>query len=206
MGFFSNSATEQLKAEHQELKAREAAISKSMGTIEFNLDGTVITANQNFLNALGYSLDEIRGRHHSLFVDPAYAGSNEYRAFWERLNRGEFDAGEYKRLGKGGREIWIEASYNPVMDANGKPFKVIKFATDITAKKMRLAEFEAQINAIGQSMGTIELGLDGKVITANENFLNLLGYTLEEAKGKHHSSFVDPVYAASPEYGHSGKN
>ncbi len=200
MGFFSNSATEQLKTEHQELKAREAAINKSMGIIEFKLDGTVITANQNFLGALGYTLDEIRGRHHSIFVEPAYAGSNEYRAFWERLNRGEFDAGEYKRLGKGGREIWIEASYNPVMDANGKPFKVVKFATDITAKKTRLAEFEAQISAIGQSMGTIELGLDGKVITANENFLNLLGYTLDEVKGKHHSTFVDPAYAATPDY------
>jgi methyl-accepting chemotaxis protein len=115
------------------------ALNRSQATIEFNLDGTIVTANDNFLGALGYTLDEIKGRHHSMFAEPAYVGSPEYRAFWEKLRRGEFDAGQYRRIGKGGREIWIQASYNPIVDASGKPFKVVKFATDITAQ-VKLAE------------------------------------------------------------------
>ena len=102
--------------------------------IEFNLDGTILTANDNFLQALGYSLSEITGRHHSMFVEPAERDGAEYREFWAALNRGEFQAGEYKRIGKGGKEVWIQASYNPILDINGKPFKVVKYATDITSR------------------------------------------------------------------------
>lgn len=123
-----------------ELQGVVDAINRSNAVIEFNLDGTVITANDNFLNALGYSLEEIRGKHHSMFCDEAYRSSNAYREFWAKLNRGEFDAGEYRRLGKGGREIWIQASYNPVRDANGNVSRVIKFATDITAMVKLRAE------------------------------------------------------------------
>jgi len=112
-----------------------AAINKSQAVIEFKLDGTIVTANQNFLDALGYSLDEIKGKHHGMFVDPAERGSAAYREFWTRLNRGEFQAAQYKRFGKGGREIWIQASYNPIFDSNGRPTGVIKFATDITAER-----------------------------------------------------------------------
>ena len=111
------------------------AIGRAQAVIEFQLDGTILTANDNFLSAMGYTLDEIKGKHHSMFVDPAYRASPEYRMFWDKLGRGEFDAGQYKRIAKGGRDVWLQASYNPIFDGNGKPYKVIKYATDITVQK-----------------------------------------------------------------------
>jgi methyl-accepting chemotaxis protein len=145
-------------------KGSLAAIDKSQGVIEFGLDGRVLHANTNFLAVLGYTLDEIRGQHHSLFVDPTYRSSGEYRAFWEKLGRGEYDAGQYKRIGKAGKEVWIQASYNPILDGNGKAFKVVKYATDITAQKMEAANSAGQLAAISKSQGVIEFGLDGKVL------------------------------------------
>ena len=177
-----------------------AAISKSQAVIEFNLDGTVIRANDMFLAALGYRLDEVRGKHHSLFVEAAYAASPDYRQFWADLNAGHFRGGEFKRLGKGGREVWIQATYNPILGTDGKPFKVVKYATDVTAAKVKNADYEGQLAAIGKSMAVVEFKLDGTVITANDNFLNVLGYRLDEVKGRHHSLFVDPAYAASADY------
>jgi PAS domain S-box-containing protein len=177
-----------------------AAISKAQAVIEFSLDGKVLDANENFLTALGYTLAEIRGQHHSMFVDPAYRASVEYRMFWEKLGRGEYDAAEYKRIGKGGREVWIQASYNPILDMNGKPFKVVKYATDITTRRMQMADFEGQIAAISKAQAVIEFSMDGKVLDANENFLTALGYTLTEIRGQHHSIFVDPAYRASVDY------
>ncbi|MBC8793268.1 MAG: chemotaxis protein [Tagaea sp. CACIAM 22H2] len=177
-----------------------AALDKSQAIIEFALDGTIVTANENFLNALGYTLAEVRGKHHSMFVEPAYAASAEYKDFWARLNRGEFQSAQYLRLAKGGREVWIEASYNPILNGSGKPVKVVKFATDITATKMAAIEQAGQIDALQRSQAVIEFDLDGKIITANENFLKTLGYALEEIRGKHHSMFVEPAYAASAEY------
>ena len=115
-----------------------AAIRKSQAVIEFNMDGTVLDANDKFLGALGYTIDEVKGRHHSIFVDEAYRQSPDYKEFWARLNRGEYQAAEYKRIGKGGKEVWIQASYNPILDLNGKPFKVVKFATDMTEQKLAL--------------------------------------------------------------------
>jgi len=194
-GFFSNSSSAV-----EELKAKVDAIGKSQGVIEFNLDGTVITANENFLNVMGYSLDEAVGVHHRNFVEPSYARSDAYRQFWEKLNRGEFDAGEYKRIGKGGKEVYIQASYNPIFDSEGKPYKVVKFATDITEQKLRNADFQGKVDAIGKSQGVIEFNLDGTVITANENFLNVMGYSLDEAVGVHHRNFVEPSYARSDAY------
>jgi methyl-accepting chemotaxis protein len=176
------------------------ALNRVQAVIEFNLDGTILTANDNFLKTLGYTLDEIKGKHHRIFCDPAYAASPEYQAFWQKLGRGEFEAAEYKRIGKGGKEVWINASYNPIYDASGKPFKVVKFATDVTEAKLRNAEFEGKINAVSKAQALIEFNLDGTIITANDNFLKTLGYTLEEIKGKHHRMFCDPAYAASPEY------
>ena len=164
------------------------------------MDGTVITANENFLNVLGYTLDEAVGTHHRAFVEESYAKSTEYRQFWEKLNRGEFDSGEYKRIGKGGKEVWIQASYNSIFDLNGKPFKVVKFATEVTEQKLENAEFQGKVDAIGKSQGMIEFNMDGTVITANENFLNVLGYTLDEAVGTHHRAFVEESYAKSTEY------
>ncbi|MFC7690182.1 methyl-accepting chemotaxis protein [Paeniroseomonas aquatica] len=116
-----------------------AAIDRSQAVIEFTLDGRVLHANANFLAALGYTLEEVQGQHHGMFVDPAYRQSADYRAFWDKLGRGEYDAAQYRRLGKGGREIWIQASYNPVLDQNGRPFRVVKYATDIT-EQVRAAE------------------------------------------------------------------
>ena len=179
---------------------RFEAIGRALAVIEFKLDGTILTANENFLKTLGYSLDEIKGRHHSMFVEPSYAATAEYRAFWEKLGRGEFDAREYKRISKGGREIWIQASYNPAFDKNGKPEKVIKVATDITEQQLLKADMSGQISAIGKSQAVIEFNMDGTIVTANENFLNTLGYSLPEIQGKHHSMFAEPDYAKSQEY------
>ncbi|HWU69263.1 MAG TPA: methyl-accepting chemotaxis protein [Stenotrophobium sp.] len=176
------------------------ALNKSQASIEFNLDGTIITANDNFLKAVGYSLDEIKGQHHGIFVESGYRSSPEYRLFWEKLRRGEYESGEFKRIGKGGKEIWIQASYNPICDEMGRPVKVIKYCTDITAAKLRASDFEGQLAAIGKAQAVIEFTLDGKIVHANENFLNALGYTLDEVKGQHHGMFVEPAYRASTEY------
>ena len=177
-----------------------AAIGKAQAVIEFHMDGTVVAANDNFLNALGYTLDEIKGKHHSLFVDEAYKQSPAYKEFWTKLNRGEYDAAEYKRIGKGGREVWIQASYNPILDLDGKPFKVVKYATDVTRQKLVNADYQGQIAAISKAQAVIEFNMDGTVVTANENFLKALGYTLEEIKGKHHSLFVDEAFRQSSDY------
>jgi len=176
------------------------AINRVQAVIEFGMDGKILHANENFLKSLGYSLDEVKGNHHSMFVDAGYRQSPEYRLFWEKLGRGEYDAGQYKRIGKGGKEVWIQASYNPVFDANGKPFKVVKFATDITQQKLQSADYEGQLAAISKAQAVIEFTLDGKVLNANSNFLNVLGYTLDEIKGHHHSMFVEPSYRQGPEY------
>ncbi len=177
-----------------------AAIRKSQAVIEFKLDGTILTANENFCRTVGYSLDEIQGRHHSMFVDEAYRQSAEYKEFWLKLGRGEYSAGEYKRVGKGGKDIWIQASYNPIFDLDGKPFKVVKYASDITAQKLQAADSAGQLAAISKSQAVIEFDLDGTVRTANDNFCQALGYTLAEIKGQHHGKFVDDAYRGSAEY------
>ena len=182
------------------------AISKSQAVIEFNMDGTIITANENFCDAVGYSLDEIQGKHHSMFAEVEYAASAEYKEFWANLNNGSFDSGEYRRLGKGGREIWIQASYNPILDMNGKPFKVVKYATDITAQKLSAADAAGQLSAISKSQAVIEFNMDGTIITANENFCGAVGYSLEEIKGQHHRIFAEPEYANSAEYAEFWRN
>jgi methyl-accepting chemotaxis protein len=180
--------------------AQATAIGESQAVIEFNLDGTIITANENFLKALGYTLAEIKGKHHSMFVEPSERDSAAYREFWAKLNRGEYQAGEYKRIGKGSNEVWIEASYNPVRDADGKPFKIVKFATDVTAKKIRSMESAGKIDAIVRAQAVIEFNMDGTIITANENFLKTMGYSLAEIQGKHHSMFAEPAMRESAEY------
>ncbi len=188
------------KLETADYMGQIAAINKSQAVIEFNLDGTVITANENFLHTLGYALNEIQGKHHSMFVEPSYRESIDYKQFWAALNRGEFQAAEYKRIAKGGREVWIQASYNPILDLNGKPFKVVKFATDVTERKLEAANFMGQLAAINKAQAVIEFNLDGTIITANENFLRALGYSLSEIQGRHHGMFVDPAYRDGSEY------
>ena len=177
-----------------------AAIDRSQAMIMFSLDGKIEYANENFLRTLGYSLDEIKGQHHSMFVDPVYRQSTDYRLFWDKLGRGEYDAGQYKRIGKGGREVWIQASYNPILDQSGKPFKVVKYATDITSEVIRNADFAGQLDAINKAQAVIQFTLDGKILDANDNFLNTLGYSLAEIKGQHHSIFVDVAYRSSTDY------
>ncbi len=183
-----------------EMAAKLAALDKSQAIIEFQLDGTIVTANANFLNAMGYTLAEIQGRHHSMFVEPAYANSSDYREFWARLNRGEFQVAQFKRIGKGGKEIWIEASYNPLVGKNGRPFKVVKYATDVTKQKMEYADLLGQVSAINKSQAVIHFRMDGTILDANENFLSVIGYTIREVQGQHHGMFVDSKYRASSEY------
>ena len=188
------------KLKNADFEGKVEAIGKAQAVIEFNLDGTILFANDNFLKTLGYSLKDVVGRHHRMFCEPNYAASSEYRAFWEKLGRGEYDSGEYKRVGAGGKEIWIQASYNPILDMNGKPFKVVKFATDITVQRLKNAEFEGKVTAIGKSQATIEFNMDGTIVTANDNFLKTLGYDLKEIQGKHHRMFCEPSYTGSSEY------
>lgn len=176
------------------------ALDASQAIIEFKMDGTILTANRIFLAAMGYSLDEIRGRHHGLFVDPAFKESPEYAAFWASLNKGQYQAAEYMRFAKGGRPVWIQASYNPILDSRGRPYKVVKFATDITAAKLQAADYEGQIKAIGKSQAVIEFDLEGNILSANENFLAATGYKLAEIKGQHHRMFMEPAQRQSPEY------
>ncbi|VVE17446.1 methyl-accepting chemotaxis protein [Pandoraea soli] len=193
-------ATPELQMEQQELQAVSAALNRVQAVIEFDLQGQILHANENFLQTVGYQLDEIRGQHHRIFCESDYVASGAYRDFWAKLGRGEFDAGEYKRIGKGGREVWIRASYNPVFDTHGTAYKVIKFATDITADRARQAEFEGKVRAMDLAQAVIEFNLDGTVIAANDNFLNTLGYSLDEIRGKHHRMFCEADYAASPTY------
>jgi methyl-accepting chemotaxis protein len=169
-----------------------AAISRAQAVIAFEMNGTIVTANENFLKAMGYTLAEIQGKHHSMFVEQAERDSAAYREFWAKLNRGENQSAEYKRIGKGGREVWILASYNPVLDEKGKPFRVVKFATDVTKAKLSTADLAGQISAIGKSQAVIEFNMDGTIIGANQNFLRTVGYAQDEIRGRHHSMFVDP--------------
>jgi methyl-accepting chemotaxis protein len=181
-------------------RSQIAAIGKSQAVVEFDMDGTIISANDNFLHAMGYALEEIKGQHRSMFADESQRQSFEYKDFWTRLARGEYQSGEFKRMGKGGREVWIQGAYNPILDLNGRPSKVVMFATDVTSQKLRNADFTGQIAAIGKSQAVVEFDLDGTIISANDNFLRAMGYVLEEIKGRHHSMFVDEAQRQSFEY------
>lgn len=176
------------------------ALSKSLAIIEVKLDGTIMTANQNFLDTLGYTLEEIKGKHHSMFIEHDYLQSDDYKVFWQKLNEGEFFSEQYKRIGKGGKEIWIEATYNPILDRKGRPYKVIKFASDVTKKSLKHAELSGRSNAIDRSQAVIEFNMDGSIINANKNFLGVMGYELNEIQGKHHSMFAPSGYAETEEY------
>ncbi|MBV7534626.1 PAS domain-containing protein [Duganella sp. sic0402] len=195
-----NAPSQVIQTQDIELQAIHAALNRVQAVIEFDLEGKILHANDNFLRAVGYTLDEVQGRHHAMFCEPEFASSPAYKQFWTHLAAGEFDQGEYKRLAKGSREIWINASYNPIMDADGRPYKVIKFATDITENRMRNAEYEGKVSAIGKAQAVIEFDMQGHVLTANENFLDVMGYYLDDIKGEHHRIFCDADYAASAEY------
>jgi methyl-accepting chemotaxis protein len=176
------------------------ALGRSLAIIEFDPRGQILTANENFCRALGYDLAEIKGAHHRMFVDPEEAQSPDYAAFWRQLAEGRFDAGEYRRTAKGGRDIWIQASYNPVFDAAGRVERVVKVAADITAAKLQAIEQESKLEAISRTQAVIEFTPEGEILTANANFLATLGYELDEIVGRHHRMFVDPDEARSADY------
>lgn len=176
------------------------AIDRAQAVIEFDLSGRVLRANQNFLDVMGYAEAEIVGQHHRMFCLPEYVQTPAYQNFWRKLNAGEFESGDFKRLTKSGREVWIHATYNPVFDAEGKVTRVIKFATDVTAVKVRQADMSAKVAAIDRAQAVIEFDLEGHVLNANENFLATMGYTRREIEGQHHQIFCDPDYVKSPGY------
>ncbi len=176
------------------------AIDKSQAVIEFDSHGNILTANENFLSTVGYTLEEIEGKHHSIFLTKEERASDSYKTFWDKLAQGEFYSGEFHRVAKQGTDIWIQATYNPILDIRGKVVKIVKYASDITEQKVKNAYFEGQLTAIGKSQAVIEFDMQGIIQDANQNFLNTVGYTLEEIKGKHHSMFVDAGYRVSSEY------
>ena len=189
---------EKLKA--AEFESKVNAISRAQAVIEFDLRGNILTANEQFLRLMDYTIEEIRGRHHKIFCDPAYAASDDYIDFWRKLGRGEYEGGEYKRLTKGGVEVWLQSTYNPVFDMNGVPVKVVKFASDTTAAKVRNAEFEGKVTAINRSQCVIEFDLKGNILSANQNFLSRFGYSIESIRGRHHRIFCEPAHAQSETY------
>jgi methyl-accepting chemotaxis protein len=189
-----------IQSREQDLQAINTALNRVQALIEFDLDGTILHANENFLSTVGYTLDEVQGKHHAMFCDPEYVQSGAYQALWDKLGRGEYDRGDYKRVGKGGREIWINASYNPIIDDDGKPYKVIKFATVITDTKLKNAEYESKVSAIGKAQAVIEFDMAGHILNANDNFLNVMGYEIDDIQGEHHRIFCETEYANSTDY------
>ncbi|RMP68997.1 hypothetical protein ALQ18_04390 [Pseudomonas marginalis pv. marginalis] len=196
---FASDVTE-VRNRNAEWESKIAAIERSQALIEFTPDGYVLSANNKFLAAMGYTLEEVVGQHHRMFCDPEHASSHAYREFWEKLAKGEYDSNEYKRLSKDGRDVWIQASYNPILDAQGNTYKIVKFATDVTDTKLRTMEHEGKVNAINRAQGVIEFDLSGNILSANENFLGLLGYRLEELKNQHHALFCEPEYVKTTAY------
>ena len=189
-----------VQLERADLRGKLTGLHRSTAVIEFSMEGTVLTANANFLSMTGYRLDQIVGRHHRIFCEPGYVASDEYGRFWQHLRRGEFAEGEYLRLGADGREIWIQATYNPIFDEDGRLVKVVKFANDITVAKARNVDFESRVRAIDRAQAVVEYDLDGVVVDVNENFLALTGYSADEVLGRHHRMFCDPDEAESPAY------
>lgn len=176
------------------------ALQQSQAVIEFTPDGIILSANSNFLDTVGYSLNEIKGQHHRMFCDATYANSEEYRSFWHRLAAGEFVADTFKRFAKGGRPIWLQATYNPIRDRHGKVVKVVKYASDITDQTQKDIDYRGKIEALDRAQAVIEFTPDGTILTANPNFLDAVGYDLSEIKGQHHRMFCDRDYANSAEY------
>ncbi len=180
-------------------KAVLTALGRSQAMIEFDTSGKILSANENFCRAMGYSAEQIVGRHHNMFCEPAYAQSADYSTFWKNLGDGKSDARQYKRIANGGREVWIQASYNPII-LGGKVKSIVKLATVITEDKARSAEDAGKLAALSRAQAVIEFTTSGDIITANENFLNCLGYGLHEIRGQHHRMFCDDQFRNSPDY------
>jgi len=196
---FATDITEQVRAE-AEAKSMLSAMSRVQGIIEFDLQGNILSANDNFLSVIGYTADQLEGQHHRMFCETAYSKGKSYKDFWKKLRSGEYDAGRYKRLKNGGEEVWIQASYNPMLDAAGKPYKVVKFATDITDQVRAEADSKSMLTAISRVQGMIEFDLQGNILSANDNFEAVVGYTDEQIVGQHHRMFCEESYTSSPAY------
>ncbi|MFM7652505.1 MAG: PAS domain S-box protein [Vulcanococcus sp.] len=186
--------------ESQDALAVWESLNNSSAVIEFDLEGIVLSANANFLELMGYREDELIGKHHSLLMPPEETTSAAYKQFWNNLRKGQFFSGEFRRCRKDGSDVWLQASYNPVHDTTGKPQKIVKLALDITAIKNENAAQTSMITAIERSMAVIEFKPDGTIVKANDIFLEVMGYTLEEIVGKHHRIFVEKEEAASADY------
>ena len=176
------------------------AIDRSMAVIEFDLNGVVLRANDNFLMTVGYQREQVIGQQHRKFCPPEFARSSQYSELWSRLNNGQFESGTFERVNSKGEPIWLEASYNPIKDASGRVVKVVKYALDVTAKVQQESESAAKLQAIDRAMAVIEFDLSGNVITANQNFLTRMGYSLAELKGKHHRIFCTAALVNSGAY------
>ncbi|MFG0233082.1 methyl-accepting chemotaxis protein [Achromobacter sp. 413638] len=183
-----------------DLYGQIAAIHKAQAVIEFDLQGHVLMANQNFLDTMGYSLDEVLGQHHRMFIRPEERDSAAYAEFWDKLGQGAYDSGRYRRVRKDGTDIWLQATYSPICDKRGRPLKVIKYATDVSEQQQRQADFEGQLAAISKVQAIIEFELDGTILRANELFLDAMGYRADEVVGRHHSMFVTPEEARGAAY------
>ncbi len=190
-----------MKAEVDGLKGLMGALERSMAVAEFDLDGKLIRANDNFLTAMGYRAEELTGKNHREFCSPALSRSSQYSELWASLRAGRFVSGTFQRVDKNGHGVWLEASYNPVLDAQGKPSKVVKYALDVTQKVMQDSESRGKLAAVDRAMAVCEFDLNGNVLTANNNFLNVMGYALNEIKGKHHRGFCEQGLVNSSEYG-----
>ncbi|AJO80113.1 PAS domain-containing methyl-accepting chemotaxis protein [Pseudomonas chlororaphis] len=176
------------------------AIDRSMAVIEFDLEGTVLRANDNFLRTMGYQAEQVVGHPHRQFCNAEFVRGSGYRELWARLKNGQFESGTFERVNAKGQPVWLEASYNPIRNADGKVFKVVKYALDVTEKIQQESESRGKLHAIDRAMAVIEFNLDGSVITANQNFLDRLGYSLAEIKGKHHRIFCTPELTNSSAY------
>ncbi|MHA6720506.1 methyl-accepting chemotaxis protein [Sphingomonas sp. RS6] len=182
-------------------EGKVAAISRAQAVIEFTPEGFILDANDNFLTSTGYRREDVIGKHHKMFCDADLVNSQEYARFWVDLAHGEYIAGDFRRRNKAGEEIWLNATYNPIFDGLGNVVKVVKFAHDITERKTAAIEGRSRAQAVDRSLATIEFSLDGEILTANDNFLSTMGYSLREIQGRHHSMFVDPAHLKSKEYG-----
>ncbi len=189
-----------MKAEVDSAKGLMGALEKSMAVVELDLDGRILRANDNFLTAMGYRAEELPGKTHRDFCEPEMARSREYADLWASLRAGKFISGTFKRVGKSGKSVWLEASYNPVVDTQGKVIKIVKYALDVTRKVMLENETRSKITAVDRAMAVCEFDPAGHVLTANDNFLHVMGFSLTDIKGKHHKTFCEPTFVNSSEY------
>jgi methyl-accepting chemotaxis protein len=190
----------QATLQDQSYSAQIAALNRSQAVIEFDMTGKILSANKNFCDVMGYEPREVIGLHHRVFVLPSERDSAEYIAFWDRLRRGEFQSGDFRRVAKGGRDVWLTASYNAVLNPQGKPTKIVKFAQDVTKARIEARQAASWNEALNRSHAVVEFTLDGIIVSANDNFLSATGYSLDEIIGRHHSMFMPDAEAATPEY------